>query len=259
MDFKFKKKYGQNFLTDKNIIKKIIDSIRPQENDLIIEIGLGSGALTKYLVTKTNYYLGYEIDNEVSKFLRQYESLNKTIVYDDFLKRNVEDDIKGIPYRNVFIIGNLPYYITTPIILKIMEENINIKECVFMVQKEVAERFSAKPGNREYGAISVLLNYYFDIEYLFDVNRKSFVPSPNVDSAIIKLICKKDRIPVNIANLNKIIKDSFQYKRKNIRNNLKNYDLSKVECILKEYGLTLNDRAEDFPLEVFIQIANECL
>lgn len=259
MDFNFKKRYGQNFLTDNNIIKKIIDSIEPNEDDLIIEIGLGSGALTKHLVNKSKYYLGYEIDIETSKFLKQYENDNNLFIYDDFLKRDVMRDIKDIPYKDIYIMGNLPYYITTPIILKIMEEIGKIKECVFMVQKEVAKRFSAKPGNKDYGAISVLLNYYFDIVYLFDVSRNSFKPSPNVDSAMIKLISKKNLPSIDLKKFNKLIKDSFQYKRKNIRNNLKSYDLESIDKVLNDYNLTLNNRAEDLSLEVFIDITTRCL
>lgn len=259
MDFNFKKKYGQNFLKDNNIIQRIVSSIVPNENDLIIEIGLGSGALTKYLVKKCNNYLGYEIDFDVKKFLEQYETDVNKFIYDDFLKRDINEDISNINYDNIYVIGNLPYYITTPIILKIIEENLAIKECVFMVQKEVAERFSAKPGNREYGSISVLLNHYFDIKYLFTVGRKCFVPSPNVDSAVIKLKTRDNRDAVDLVKFNKIVKDAFQFKRKNLRNNLRAYDLKIVEEILNDFGFDLSNRAEDLPEEVFVSLANKCL
>ncbi len=256
MDFNFKKRYGQNFLKDNNVINKIVSSIAPNDEDLIIEIGLGSGALTKHLVRMSKYYLGYEIDLEVKKFLAKYEGENKLFIYDDFLNRNVKDDIKDLLYKKLYIVGNLPYYITTPIILRIIEQKLDIEECLFMVQKEVALRFSSKPGNREYGAITVLLNHYFDVEYLFEVGRKCFMPSPNVDSAIIKLKKKENRVDVDIDKLNRIIKDAFQFKRKNLRNNLKSYDLTKITNILNEYGFDLSNRAEDLPVDVFVALAN---
>ena len=150
----------------------------------------------------------------------------------------------------------MPYYITTPIILSIIESRVDVKEMVFMVQKEVAERFSAKPGTKEYGSISVLLNYYFDIKKLFDVSRTKFYPIPNVDSSVIKLVKKDNILPVNFEKFNKLVKDSFQYKRKNIRNNLKSYDLNKVESVLTKYGYSLSSRSEELSYEIFVELAN---
>ncbi len=253
MDFNFKKRYGQNFLQDKNIIDKIILSIIPNPDDLIIEIGLGSGALTKHLVTKSNYYLGYEIDLDVKKYLDQYIDETHNIIYDDFLKRNILEDIKDIPYKNIYLIGNLPYYITTPIILHILESKIPIKECVFMVQKEVALRFTSKPGTRDYGSITVLLDYYADVKYLFEVKRGCFIPSPNVDSAVIKL-SMKEREEIDIVKFNNLVRDAFQFKRKNLRNNLKKYDQDKLLEVLNKHGFGLENRAEDLPVEVFIDL-----
>lgn len=254
MEHNFKKRYGQNFLKDENIIKKIVDSLDVTKDDLIIEIGLGSGALTKYLTKLDAYYLGYEIDIETNKYLEQYKSDKNTIIYDDFLKRDIKDDIKKIKFNRLFIIGNLPYYITTPIIMKIIESNIEVEECVFMVQKEVAERFSAKPKSRDYGSITVLLNYYYKVEYLFTVGRKCFIPSPNVDSAVIKLTNNKETNDIHIKIFNRLVKDAFQFKRKNLKNNLKGYDLENIERVLKENGYSLNNRAEDLPVEVFVNL-----
>ena len=176
---------------------------------------------------------------------------------EEFLNRNIQDDIKDLNYNNLYIIGNLPYYITTPIITKIIESNLNVKEMVFMVQKEVAERFSAKPKSREYGSISVFLNYFFDIKNLFVVGKKCFYPVPNVDSAVIKLSKKENILDVDINKFSSFVKDCFQFKRKNLRNNLKKYDLVKIQNILIENGYSLDNRAEDLPFEVFIDIVNK--
>lgn len=126
-----------------------------------------------------------------------------------------------------------------------------------MVQKEVADRFSAKPRSREYGSITVFLNYYFDVQKLFVVGKNNFVPKPNVDSAVIKLTSKRDKMEVNVDNFNKLVRDSFQFKRKNLNNNLKNYDKDKINIILEYSGYSLNNRAEDLPYDVFVKLANE--
>lgn len=255
MKFNFKKKYGQNFLNDEKVISNIANSIHPNENDLVIEIGPGSGALTKYLKGFNCNVICYEIDTELDQYLSKYKSDKLNIIYNDFLKCDVISDISKIKYENLYIIGNLPYYITTPIILRIIELNLNIKEMVFMVQKEVAKRFSSKPGNREYGSITVLLNYFYNIESLFVVNRSKFTPVPNVDSAVIKFN-SKESLSVDFDKFNKFIKDAFLMKRKNLRNNLKNYDLDKIDSILSKYGFSISNRAEEIPLEVFIEIIN---
>lgn len=256
IDFKYKKKYGQNFLQDKNVINNICNSIDATADDLVIEIGPGSGVLTKYIKEIGCKYVGYEIDLDVKKYLESYESTTFQFIYDDFLKRDVIADINNIKYKNLYIVGNLPYYITTPILLKIIEANINVTSMVFMVQKEVADRFSASVGTREYGSISVLLNYFYDIEKLFVVGKNCFYPVPNVDSAVIKLVSKNDRLDVDIVKFNKLVRDAFQFKRKNIRNNLRGYNLADVENILIKYGYSLNNRAEELSYEVYVDITN---
>lgn len=252
----FKKKFGQNFINDKLIINNITSSINPTEDDLILEIGPGSGALTKNLVKYNSNLICYEVDKDLENTLNQIKNDKTQIIFDDFLKRDIQSDISKIDYNNLYIIGNLPYYITTPIILSIIESRVDVKEMVFMVQKEVAERFSAKPGTKEYGSISVLLNYHFDIKKLFDVFRTKFYPIPNVDSSVIKLVKKDNVLPVDFEKFNKLVKDSFQYKRKNIRNNLKSYDLNKVESVLTKYGYSLSSRSEELSYEIFVELAN---
>ena len=252
----FKKRFGQNFLNDNNILDKISNSINPSENDLIIEIGPGSGNLTKYLQKHNCYLLCYEIDLSLKERLELLKNDKTTILFKDFLDANIEEDIKMIPYENIYVVANIPYYITTPIIEKITLSNIKPKTLTLMMQKEVGERLTAKPKTKEYGYITVLLNYFYNIELLFNVSRKSFYPMPNVDSVVVKFTTKENNNDINFNKFNSFLKQSFQFKRKNLRNNLKNYDLNKIEEILNKYGYSLNNRAEDLPLEVFINIAD---
>ena len=239
-DFKHKHSLGQKFLNDKKVLINIIDSVDVKEDDLIIEVGPGQGALTKYLKLFKSNLICYEIDVRVKKYL------------DQFL-----DDIKGIKYNNLYIVANLPYYITTPIIEKVINDGLNVKEMVLMVQNEVADRLSAKPGSKDYGSISVLLSYYYDINKLFFVSRKCFDPVPNVDSAVIKFSTKNKKYNCNEKLFKSFVRDCFAMKRKNLRNNLKKYDLNIIEKVLKCYGLNLQCRAEQVPMDCFVDIVNE--
>lgn len=257
MNFNFKKKFGQNFLTNTGIIDNIVNSIQPTERDLIIEIGPGGGALTKKLKKYNATLICYEVDEETKEYLSVLENEKTRVIYADFLKRDIIDDLKDIEYERLYVIGNLPYYITTPIITKILELKLNVSEAVFMVQKEVADRFSANPQTREYGSITVFLNYYFTIQRLFIVGKNNFIPKPNVDSAVIKLTSRQDKVDVNIEKFNKLVRDSFQFKRKNLNNNLKNYDKDKMQRILEKRRFSLNNRAEDLSYSDFVEITNE--
>lgn len=258
-NFEFKKKFGQNFLTNDTIPNKIVSSSNIKEDSLVIEIGPGAGALTKILATKAKQVLAYEIDTSLEDILA--ENLlgynNVEIIFDDFLNRDVSQDIKKYDYKYLYVIANLPYYITTPIITKFIYEEIDVERIVIMVQKEVGERFSAKPKTKDYGSITVFLNYYFDIKKLFNVSRNCFMPKPNVDSVIIALDKKYKKENLNNKELFfRLVRDSFQFKRKTLRNNLKKYDLQKIEEVLLKYNFTLNTRAEELPIEVFIDISN---
>lgn len=255
-NFNFKKKFGQNFLIDKDKTQRIVDLINANEDDLIIEIGPGAGALTKRLVKKNAKLICYEIDEDTKEYLLPLENDKTKIVYKDFLTANVKEDIKDIEYKNLYIVGNLPYYITTPIIEKIIKEEVNVKKMVFMVQKEVGERFASKPNTREYGSITVFLNYYFNIKQEFIVGRKCFNPAPNVDSVVISLNQKAERKQVDMKKFDRLVRDSFQFKRKNLRNNLKNYDLDKVNEILSDYKLDITHRAEELDYTIFVDLCN---
>ena len=252
-NFKFKKNLGQNFLQDEMVLQRIVDSIECSKDDCIIEIGPGHGALTKYLVKYNCPVIAFEIDKEVKPVLDKINAANLRVVYEDFMKINVKEYLPD-NYKNLYIIANIPYYITTPILEKIIAENLDAKSCTLMVQKEVADRFSAKYGSKEYGSVTVYLDYYYDIRKLFEVPRKAFYPVPNVDSAIIKLVRKEDKPKLDEDKFFKFVKSAFQFKRKNLRNNLKNYDLEKINNVLVKYNHNLQNRAEEISLNEFIDI-----
>ena len=257
LDHKFKKKFGQNFLQDNNIIRKIAGVCNTNPDDLIIEIGPGAGALTEELVNKANV-LAYEIDTDLKEgLINKFSGKNIEFIFDDFLNRNIKEDISNKNFKNLYVIANLPYYITTPIINKIIEEKIDVNQMVLMVQKEVGDRFSAKIGTKDYSSITVFLNYYFDIKKEFIVSRSSFYPKPNVDSIIISFIKKDNKVYVKDENLFfKLVKDSFVQKRKTLKNNLKLYDFDKINEILIKNNLPSDVRAENVSLEIFAEISN---
>lgn len=258
-NFNFKKKFGQNFLKDQNILENIALKSEIDKDTLVIEIGVGAAALTKVTSKYAKNVIGYEIDNTLEPIIKEVlkNQDNVEIIFDDFLKRQVKKDITKYEYKKLYVVANLPYYITTPIIEKIIDDKIGVDKIVIMVQKEVGDRFSAKKGTKDYNSLTIFLNYYFDIRKLMNVSRNCFVPSPNVDSVIVEM--KKKNIKYNVENeenLFKLIRDSFRYKRKNLRNNLKDYDLSKIENVLSKYNLDLTVRAENLSLEQFIDISN---
>lgn len=258
-NFKFKKAYGQNFINDHHIIENIVKETNIKENSLVIEIGPGSGVLTKELSKVSKSVLAYEIDTRLEEILDEnlIECENVQIIFDDFLKRNIEEDIKDYSYDNLYVVANIPYYITTPILTKLISTKLPFEKITIMIQKEVGERFTAKVGTREYGSITVFLNYYFDLKKLFVVGRNSFTPKPNVDSVVISLCKKENGYKANNEEVFlKLIRDAFHFKRKNLRNNLKGYDLEKVQSILKKYNKDLTSRAEELDLEIFIELAN---
>lgn len=257
--FNFKKKYGQNFLTDKNILNKIANSVSLSSSNLVIEIGCGDGRLTEVLSDRFDNVLGYEIDKELIDVLNDKfkGKKNTSFIFDDFLKRDLKKDISSYDVKNIYIVANLPYYITTTIIEKIINSGIDVKEMSIMVQKEVGDRFSAKPSSKEYGSLSVYLNYYFDIKKLFVVSRNCFIPKPNVDSMVVNFKSKIKKYNLCDEKLFfKLVRDSFRFKRKTLRNNLKEYDLEKIESVLKKYNLDLSSRAEELDVCVFCDIAN---
>jgi len=256
--FHFKKSFGQNFINNSQIINNIIKCTNIKENSLVIEIGPGSGNLTKELSKVSKNVLAYEIDDRLEDILdeRLIDCNNVTIVYKDFLKSDLVNDICKYEYDHLYVVANIPYYITTPIIEKIINSDVPFENITLMMQKEVGDRLSSKPGNRNYGSLTVFLNYYFDIKKQFIVSRNYFTPRPNVDSVVVTLTKKDGRRALSDEVFFKLIRDAFQYKRKNIRNNLKSYNLSIIEDELKKHNLDLNVRSESLSLEIFLDIAD---
>ena len=256
MEIKAKKSLGQNFLQDENILKNIANSITTKTNDLIIEIGPGKGALTKYLKEKNSFLICYEIDERMKEILKKLEDNKTKIIFNDFLQADIINDSQEFAYENIYIIANIPYYITTPIIKKIIKEE-KLKSMTLLIQKEVAERLSAKPGSKSYGSLTVYLNYYFNINYLFNVSKYAFNPIPKVESAVVNFERIKNKISVKNEELFfKLINDSFKMKRKTLKNNLKEYNWTKIKTILEKRNLNESVRAEELSIEIFVEIAN---
>jgi 16S rRNA (adenine1518-N6/adenine1519-N6)-dimethyltransferase len=258
--FNLKKKFGQNFIVDENIITSIINKAEIDSDTLVIEIGPGAGSLTYKMAQYAKNVLCYEIDTTLKDVLGETlkDFNNVEVKYMDFLNANVNEDIKKYEYKKLYVVANLPYYITTPIIVKIVEDSIPVDKMCVMVQKEVGDRFKAVPGTKDYGSLSVYINYYFSVRKLLDISRNVFLPKPNVDSIVVEFSKKKDLVKVNNEELFfKLIRDSFNQKRKTLRNNLKGYELSTIEKVLNKYNLDLSVRAEAMPIEIFIDIANE--
>ncbi len=257
--FYFKKNFGQNFIIDENIIQSIIKKSEIDSDTLVIEIGPGAGSLTYLLGKHAKQVLCYEIDTKLKDILDEnLEGLkNVEVIYEDFLKRNVLSDLKKFSYQKLYVVANLPYYITTPIILKIIEDQIPVDKMVVMVQKEVGDRFKATPGNKDYNSLSIYLNYYFKVSKLLDVSKNVFLPKPNVDSIVVEFIRKENNYQVENEELFfQLVRDSFTQKRKTLRNNLKNYPQDKILAVLQKYGYDLSVRAEQLPIELFVEIAN---
>lgn len=258
--FNYKKKYGQNFIYDNNIINKIISFAGIDNDTLVIEIGIGTAKMTHQILNSCGFLIGYEIDESLKPIIENElnDFGNKKIIYDDFLKREIKNDIKDIKYNKIIIVSNLPYYITTPIIEKLINERICIEKMVLMVQKEVADRFCAKPNTREYNSLTIFLNYYFNIRKVMFVPKDVFTPKPKVDSSVLLFETKKNiNEPINKDLFFKLIRDSFKQKRKTLKNNLKGYSLEAIERILNKYKKSINSRAEAITIEEFIDIANE--
>ena len=261
-DVKFKKKYGQNFLRNISVVERIVNVSESGDNDLVIEVGPGGAIMTRELSKRAGNVLAYEIDEDLKEELskRLDGCSNVDVLFKDFLEADLVSDVKNYSYDKLFFVSNVPYYITTPILMKIIESNLSFSKIVMMVQKEVGDRFSTKPGSKEYGSITVLLNYFFDVKKEFLVSRNQFIPVPNVDSVIVSFTEKSNKKYLkDFLFFQKIVRDSFQYKRKTIKNNLRSYDLKIVSDVLSKYGYDLSVRAENLQLDVFVDLANELI
>ena len=256
--FNLKKIYGQNFIVDENIINNIINVSNIDKDTLVIEIGPGAGSLTYKLSEYSKEVICYEIDTSLKSILNETlkDRSNVKVIYNDFLKEDINKELNQHEYKKLYVVANLPYYITTPIIVKIIEDNINVDKMVLMVQKEVGDRFKAVPGTKDYSSLSIYLNYYFNIKKVLDISKNVFLPKPNVDSIVVEFTKKEQKALKNRDLFFKLVRDSFKQKRKTIRNNLKEYDLDKIEEVLKKYNYDLSVRAEQLSIDIFIDIAN---
>lgn len=265
------KSLGQNFLICEEVVEKIIECSRITKEDLIIEIGPGLGTLTKYLLERAGKVLCIELDKKMIHILEErfklydnFEILNQDVLKVD-LKKIILKEKKDAKVTNVKIVANLPYYITTPIIMKLLEEELDLESITVMIQKEVANRLIAIPGQKETGAITYSVYYYSVGEEILEVPSDSFIPKPEVTSKIIKLNIRKQP-PVEVKNKDvmfKIIKSAFMQKRKTLLNALNNTKIfttkGKGIKILKELNLKENIRPENLSLQDFANITNKIL
>ena len=260
--FKFSKSLGQNFLIDGNIVRKIVREANITKDDYVLEIGPGMGTLTEELALSAKKVVAVELDRKLLPILDEtlegYD--NVEIVYGDILKIDVkqliEEKLNGGPVK---IVANLPYYVTTPIIGKLLEDNLNLDSIIVMVQKEVAERMAAGPGSKSYGALSIFVNFYSDPKIVVKVPNTVFMPQPKIDSAVIKLDVKRDLPDVDREKFFKVVKAGFSKRRKTIINALSTYgfDLDKevFREALTEAGIKHEERAENISIEDFVKLS----
>lgn len=258
-NLKANKKLGQNFLISDDIVNRIIQEAEVSKDDTIIEIGPGLGALTAKLAENAKEVIAIELDDNMINVLTERFSLyqNVQIIHGDVLKVNLKELIQN--KLKVKVVANLPYYITTPIVMKLLEDKLNIEQITVMVQKEVGERFTATPNGKEYGAITVSINYYTEPSIVIDVPRDNFNPVPDVDSCVVNLKVKKEYIKLkDEKTFFKVIKAAFSQRRKNIGNSLTGVGKSKQEIkqMLDELEINSNLRAENLSLETFAKIAD---
>lgn len=260
------KDLGQNFLIDDNVIENIVESAEINEKDFVIEIGPGLGTLTSRLVEKAGKVIAIELDKKMLQILNDRFALynNFSFINEDVLKVDLNNLIQQENTQNytVKIVANLPYYITTPIVMKLLEEKLNIESITVMIQKEVADRLTETPGGKNTGAITYCVYYYAEPQEVLTVPNTSFVPEPKVNSEVIKLNIRKEP-PVALRDEKiffKVVKASFMQRRKTLLNGLANAGIAskeKLKEILQELNLSENVRGESLSIEQFAEIANK--
>lgn len=264
--FAFQKKFGQNFLIDSNVLENIVEAAGITKDDFVLEIGPGIGTMTQYLCESARQVLAVEIDKMLIPILEDTlsEYDNVEVINQDVLKVDikslVEEKNNGRPIK---VVANLPYYITTPIIMGLFESKVPIESITIMVQKEVADRMQTGPGSKDYGALSLAVQYYAEAKVMLNVSATCFMPRPNVDSAVVKLT-RHQESPIEVKDeslMFKIIRASFNQRRKTLVNGLKNsseLDFSKEEITeaIKSIGKEENIRGEKLTLEEFAKLSN---
>lgn len=263
--FAFQKKFGQNFLIDSNILESIVSAADITKDDFVLEIGPGIGTMTQYLCEAARQVVAVEIDKMLIPILKDTlsEYDNVEVINQDVLKLDIkalaQEKNNGKPIK---VVANLPYYITTPIIMGLFESKVPIESITIMVQKEVADRMQTGPGSKDYGALSLAVQYYADAKVQLNVSASCFMPRPNVDSAVIKLTAhEKPVVDVDETLMFKVIRASFNQRRKTLVNGLKNsseLDYTKEEIVqaIKAIGKEENIRGEKLTLEEFAALSN---
>ena len=264
--FAFQKKFGQNFLIDPHVLDKIIASANITKEDCVIEIGPGIGSVTQALLENAGKVISIEIDDQLIPILTEQFGHNDhfKLIHKDVLKVDLQKLIKEeAPGKKVKVVANLPYYITTPIIMMLLENDLPIESITVMVQKEVADRLASKPGTKQYGAITVSVNYYADSYLVANVPRNCFMPRPNVDSAVIKLTLNEEpKVKVgNIKQLFRIIKAAFLLRRKTLLNTLAAHadlglEKDKLKELLDASGVGAQTRGETLSIEEFARLSD---
>ncbi len=262
-DLYFNKRLGQNFLIDENIVRKIADIGEIKQDDLVLEIGPGIGTLTQVISEKAGKVISIEIDKKLVKVLEDLflDYKNVEFIHNDILKTDLNALLEKEDYGAVKILANLPYYITTPIIMGFLESDLDIEKMVFLIQKEVGERLCAEPGTKAYGSLSIAAQFYADMKIEFVVPAHVFIPKPKVDSIVVSFVKrKKPKVFVeNKVSYFKIVKASFINRRKTLVNSLTtNTELTKEQVILalKSCGIDLGIRGEALTGEDFAKLAN---
>lgn len=258
-NFNFNKKFGQNFIYDKNLLNAIIEQSGIDSEDEVLEIGPGAGTLTKVIAQKAKKVVSYEIDTNLKPILAENlkDVTNAKIIFQDALKTDL-NEIESNFTNEYTLIANLPYYITTPLIFKFLKSE-RVKSMCIMVQKEVGQRLIATNKDKEYGAISAILDFYGDVKILRQVPRHMFTPVPNVDSCVVQINIKRNKNNANADLYEKIIKSAFANRRKTLANNLSNdFNVTKQQVydFLKQLSLPEQIRGDALTTMNFVQITN---
>lgn len=254
-DIQFKKSLGQNFLFDKNLLSAIVADAGVMENDVVLEIGAGAGTLTEQLAKKAKKVLSFEIDESLKPYLDRVKNENKNveIFYEDFMKVDLEKILTK--YENLKVVANIPYYITTPIIFKLIKFKEKFSSILVLIQKEVAERFSSKANSKDYGITSVDLQAIFNVSIPRVVKKECFTPMPKIDSALCKLVPHNKYEIKDYEKFCDFVSLSFSMRRKTLINNLKNnFNKTDIEKSLIELELKLAIRPEEISVEKFIKL-----
>jgi 16S rRNA (adenine1518-N6/adenine1519-N6)-dimethyltransferase len=245
------KHFGQNYLTDKNILRKIAEEINPDQDDNLVEIGPGTGALTEFLYEKNKNFTAVEIDTRVIEELKtRFPGIN--IIRDDFLDTDLTP-LYEIRNKKLRIAGNIPYNITSPIVFKLIKSSNLVEDAVLLVQHEVALRMSADRGTKDYGIFSVLLKYFTEVKYCFKVSPNVFFPRPKVSSAVVHIYMKKDYVKETDDMFIKIVKAAFGKRRKTLKNSLASSIFAEFD--FKDSGIDLGKRAEELEVGDFIKLS----